>query len=423
VRRIVIIAILLVAICAVAVAVVTTTHPTARATTTPLNPTRGDPAATARAALLAEPLDRFGLALLADEARQTSGNVVISPLSIHAVLSLILNGAAGRTAAEMRRALALDGLALPATDQAWADLIASVQAGDKPAVEIADSLWLRDGVAFNPAFLAAGRAFFAAGAQPLPADHAKAATAINDWVDQRTAGLIKQIVQPDYFTDATILAVVNTVHVKADWSVPFEAGATRPAPFTLADGSTVNVPTMSGSLSGPVARTQAYDAVALATKGPVTAWVVVPRAGQTPDSLLALFRRRGLDSLYRGARPAQVMLDLPRLHTDFSSPDLKPELETLGMVSAFSPQQAELQGIVTPGTQGRVYIERVVHKAVLDVNETGVEAAAATAALVGLSAAPYAPLTIRADHPFLLLLTDKSTSTPLFMALIRDPRN
>ena len=137
-RRIVIIAIVLVAICAVAVAVVTTTHPTARATATPLNPTRGDPAATARAALLAEPLDRFGLALLADEARQTSGNVVISPLSIHAVLSLILNGAAGRTAAEMRRALALDGLALPATDQAWADLIALVQAGDKPAVEIAE---------------------------------------------------------------------------------------------------------------------------------------------------------------------------------------------------------------------------------------------------------------------------------------------
>jgi serine protease inhibitor len=117
------------------------------------------------------------------------------------------------------------------------------------------------------------------------------------------------------------------------------------------------------------------------------------------------------------------MLDLPRLHTAFSSADLKPELETLGIVSAFSPQQAELQGIVAPGTQGRVYIERVVHKAVLDVNETGVEAAAATAALVGLSAAPYAPLTIRADHPFLLLLTDKSTSTPLFMALIRDPRN
>jgi serpin B len=215
---------------------------------------------------------------------------------------------------------------------------------------------------------------------------------------------------------------VNAVHVKAAWQTPFDPSRTEPAPFTLADGTTVQVPTMSGPLSGPVAQTAAYDAVALATKGPVTAWVVVPRNGQTPDSLLALLAARGLDSLYRAARPEPVMLDLPKLHITFSAPDLKPELEALGMVSAFSPQDAELQGIVAPGTAGRVYIQRVVHKAVLNVNENGVEAAAATAALVGLSAAPYAPLTIRADRPFLMLLTDKSTSAPLFMALIRDPR-
>ena len=116
------------------------------------------------------------------------------------------------------------------------------------------------------------------------------------------------------------------------------------------------------------------------------------------------------------------MLDLPRLHTTFSAPDLKRELQALGMISAFSPQHAELQGIVAPGTSGRVYIERVVHKAVLDVNENGVEAAAATAGLMGITAEPVAPLTIRADHPFLMLLTDKGTSAPLFMALIRDPR-
>ena len=225
----------------------------------------------------------------------------------------------------------------------------------------------------------------------------------------RTAGLIKQIVDPGDFSDATILAVVNTVHVKAAWQAPFDAARTRPAPFTLADGTTVQVPTMSGPVTGPVAQTPAYDAVALATKGPVTAWVVVPRAGQTPESLLALFARRGLDSLYGAARSTPVMLELPRLHTTFSAPDLKPELQAMGMVSAFSPQTAELQGIVAPDTQGRVYIERVVHKAVLNVNENGVEAAAATAGIVGVSAAPFAPLTISADHPFLLLLTDKGT--------------
>ena len=421
-RRIAVIVVSLVAIGAVLAVVIATDHRAASAAAAPLDPLRGHPAALADARLLATPLDRFGLALLTREARTASGNVVISPLSIHDVLSMILNGAQGRTAAEMRHALGLEGMSLPATDQAWADLIAAAQAGDRPAVQIADSLWLRDGVAFNPAFLAAGRDYFAAATLPLPTDPGKAADAVNAWVAGRTAGLIKQIVDPSDFNDATILTVVNTVHLKAAWQTPFDAARTQPAPFTLADGTTVQVPTMSGPVSGPVARTAAYDAVALATKGPVTAWVVVPRAGQTPESLLALFARRGLDSLYGAAHTMPVMLDLPRLHTAFSAPDLKSELQAMGMVSAFSPQTAELQGIVAPGTQGRVYIERVVHKAVLDLNENGVEAAAATAAIVGMSAAPYAPLTISADHPFLLLLTDKGTSAPLFMALIRDPR-
>ena len=216
--------------------------------------------------------------------------------------------------------------------------------------------------------------------------------------------------------------MVNTVHAKAAWRSAFDAAQTAPRPFTLADGTTVPVPTMDGALVGPVARSGACDAVALATKGPLTAWVIVPRGDRTPESLLAGLSGGGLDELERSARPQEVILELPRLHTTFSAPDLKPELQALGMVAAFSPQDAELQGILTPGATGRVYLQRVVHKAVLNVGEGGVEAAAATAGLVGVTAAPEAPLTIRADRPFLFLLTDTRTRAPLFMALIRDPR-
>jgi serpin B len=426
VRRIVIVVIAgaLVATCAAVAVVLGATHHAAPAAAAPLDPVRGKPAELADAGRLALPLDGFGLTLLAREASgNASGNVVISPLSIADVLSMILNGAQGRTATEMRHTLGLDGLSLPETDQAWADLIASAQAGPRPAVQIADSVWLRSGVAFAPQFLTTGRDYFAAATLPLPTDATRAAAAVNDWVDGRTSGLIKQIVQPGDFSAATILAVVNTVHVKAAWKVPFEAGETASRPFTLGDGTVARVPTMSGSFTAPVAQTSAYDAVALPTKSPVTAWVVVPHAGQTPEALVSLLATRGLDSLYAAARTASVALELPRLHTTFSEPDLKTELQAMGMVSAFSPQTAELQGIVAPDTPGRVYIERVVHKAVLNVNEGGVEAAAATAGIVGLSAAPYAPLTISADHPFLLLLTDRRTAAPLFMAVIRDPRS
>ena len=116
------------------------------------------------------------------------------------------------------------------------------------------------------------------------------------------------------------------------------------------------------------------------------------------------------------------MVAMPRFKTEYSSPDLKSSLSAMGMPRAFSPDQAELQGIVAAGTQGNVYIERVIHKAVLDVNENGFEAAAATAAIVGMTSAPFAPITIRADRPFLMILTEKAGDAPLFMAIVRDPR-
>ena len=219
--------------------------------------------------------------------------------------------------------------------------------------------------------------------------------------------------------------MVNALHAKAAWTTPFQAGETTARPFTLADGTVVQVPTMSGELSAPVAQSSAYDAVALATKGSLTAWVIVPRAGQTATSLLQGFAARGLAPVYDAAQRQSVILDLPKLRTSFGTTDLTPALKAMGMVAAFSPADADLAGIVTPDALakvGNLSIAFVNHKAVLDLNENGVEAAAATAVGVAGSAAPIAQVTINADHPFLLALTDTRTRAPLFLALIRDPR-
>ena len=392
-----------------------------RASAQLVSPLRGR--AAADASVLATPLDRFGLELVVREARSNAGNIVVSPLSVHDVLSMILNGARGRTAAQMRSALGLGPLPLSAVNQAWADLIASAQAGSQPAIEIANSLWLKDGVPFSPTFLTTNRNYFAAAPQTLPGDPAAAADAVNGWVKQRTDGLIERIVDPSYFNDQTILALVNTVHLKTDWEVPFDAAQTAPAPFKLGDGSTIRVPTMSQPLSALVARRTAYDAVAVPTEGPVTVWVIVPKGAQTPETLATTFARQGLSPVYGAAKQTSLMLKLPRFKTTFSVPDLKPDLAAMGMPRAFSPDQAELQGIVALGVPGRVYIQRVVHKAVLEVNENGIEAAAATAGIVGVTSVPYAPVTIRADRPFLMIVSLKGSEAPLFMALIRDPRS
>jgi serine protease inhibitor len=376
----------------------------------------------AAARALARPLDRFGVDLLRRQAATSaSGNVVVSPVSLHAVLSMALNGASGETAREMRRVLGLEGVPLAAADQGWADLIWLTESGKDREVSIADSLWLRDEFPFRQAFLDTNRDFFAAEMRALPAEPSKAAGEINAWVEERTAGRIKDIVSADSFDPQTVLALFNTVHLKAKWGY-FDEKDTRTAPFTLASGERVQVPMMMATdLDAPVTQTETYDAVALKTDGPVTAWVIVPKGSETVETLLEDLDARQLEALYARASKAQGSLELPRVTTTYTADRLKENLAAMGMPCAFSPDQAEFPGIADVAPQ-RLFIARAMQKTFLQLDEQGVEAAGGSGLIMDLTSAPVGQFQIRADHPFLLVLTENATRAPLFMGLIRDPR-
>lgn len=376
----------------------------------------------AAAKALARPLDRFGLELLRQQAATSpDGNVVVSPVSLHAVLSMVFNGADGQTAEEMRRVLGIDSMELAGLNQGWADLIWLAQSGEKREVSIADSLWLRDGFPFLPAFLDTNRDYFAAETHSLPTDPTEAAAAINAWVEEHTAGRIKDIVTPQSFDAQTILALFNTVHLKVKWEY-FDKQNTQPAPFTLANGEQVEVPMMNApDIEAPVAQTPDYDAVALKTDGPVTVWVIVPKGPQTAESLLQDLDAERLEALYAKAVKAEGSLALPRFTTKYTADELKENLAAMGMPRAFSPDEAEFPGIADVAPE-RIFIQKAVQKTFLDLNEEGVEAAGASGLIVGVTSAPANLFQIRADHPFLLVLTENATQAPLFMGLIRDPR-
>jgi serine protease inhibitor len=367
---------------------------------------------------LTDPLGSFGLTLLAQQAKETPGNVVVSPASLHAVLSMLLNGARGQTAAEMRAALGLGSQTLTDVDQAWADLITTAQSGKKPEVSIADSLWLRDGVSFDQSFLDLNRNYFAAQMAKLAADPAKAAADINAWVKENTAGKITDIVSPQDFSAQTLLALINTIHLKVRWA-HFQKADTGPQPFSLADGSKVDVQMMQAhDLHVVGAATADYNLAALPTSGPVTVWVIVPNGSQTPETVVAGLQKMGLRTALKAAemRPADVFL--PRLSIKYTAQDLQGGLEAAGMSRAFDPNLAQFDGVANVHP---LYVQSVIQKATLDMNEEGVEAAAASGLIVGTTAMPVDTFTLRADRPYLVVLTEKSTEAPLFMALVRDP--
>ena len=142
----------------------------------------------ANADVLTAPAWRFGLRLLSDEAGRTDGNVVVSPVALHAALSLVLNGAEGQTARELRGALGLGETPLRSVDQAWADLIASAHTSDGSRMRIGASVWAR--VAIKPAFAEVADDYFAATTDVLDPAEDKAARQLNDWISEQTEGRV-----------------------------------------------------------------------------------------------------------------------------------------------------------------------------------------------------------------------------------------
>lgn len=369
---------------------------------------------------LVKPLSAFGLDLLAREAgANPNGNIVLSPASINDALVMTLNGARGQTAQQMQGVL-LDGLSLPDGNQAWADLIGALHTKKDAQARIANSLWLRQGVPFESSFLNTNHDYFSADAKPLANDPATAANDINSWVDERTGGRITHLL--DSVDPSTILILINSIYVKAGWANPdlFPKADTKPGPFTLPSGQKVDVPMMHGTLTtetGPVADTPEYVAVPVTANGNIRVTFVVPKGSETPESVVALLQKRGLQSLENG-NAAIVDLAVPRFTARFRDDAMQDQLKAMGMTRALS-QGAEFDGIssIKP-----LFISQVVHEAVLDVNEQGVEAAAGTAVAMAGAGFIGKHVTVTVDRPFVVLLSEGYSGAPLFMAIVRDPR-
>ena len=367
---------------------------------------------------LVAPLNTFGLELLAHEcAADRSGNVVISPASIGDALAMTLAGARAQTAVQMRRALCLQDLTPSQVDQGWADLVGLFHAKTNARVRVANSLWLRHGVAYTPTFLATNRQYFAATARDLQGDPSAASKAINSWAELQTDGLIKNLIGPTDLNSAVSLVLVNTIYVAAGWK-HFPSSATNSGPFVLSSGRSVDVPMMHGVVTANVARTADYVAVPIRANGSITVTLVVPSGQETPESVVSILMKRGLHSLNEHTTYASVDIALPRVHVSFTDEDLDTTLQGLGMMRAFSPAEANFTGIAS----GPLWISQIVHKAVLDLNEKGVVAAAGTAVVMAGAAPPKVHLEVRADRPFVVLLSDGNSGAPLFMAVVRDPR-
>jgi serpin B len=362
--------------------------------------------------------NRFGFELFNQLQLKDKGkNVFYSPLSVALALSMAYNGADGETKEAMRRTLKIESLSLNDLNEASAALINSLRSSD-PKVElaVANSIWARRELKFKEDFLERNRKFFAAEVASLDFGASSALTTINNWVSRNTKSKIPSII--DQIKPDDVVFLINAVYFKGQWENKFEKELTRNEPFYPLSGAQKEVPMMSQSGKYQYYRGEEFQAVRLfyGDKG-ASLDLFLPNEGSSIDDLLKKLSLEQCEQWTRSFHKTPGDIMIPRFKIDYES-SLNDPLKAMGMGVAFVGGKADFSGM---REQKDLNISEVRHKAFVEVNEEGTEAAAATSVGIELSSAPQ-PFSFKADHPFLMMIRDQRTGVILFMGVVVDPK-
>lgn len=394
----------------------------------------------------------FGTDLYA-QLRTEPGNLVFSPYSANVALTMTALGARGNTRTEMSQVLRLrepqwhtprpvpgrtqPEKALfdpdPEIAKEYAALAASVmkqpeKAKRRQELSVANSLWMQKGRPWRAAFLSTARDDFRAGL--FEVDFARnpdaAADRINRWVEKETRDRIQKLIGPGTLTPETRLVLANAIYFKARWEAEFKSSSTEPLDFTRTDGTKVKAPLMFQKGDFNLREEDGLQVLRIPYDGGACAmYVVLP---SKHDALPELEKQLTAEALARWtavrakSTKEEVRVWLPRFK--FTVPvQLNGALQRMGMKDAFS-DGANFKGMTD--SADALKITDVLHKAFVELDEQGTEAAAATAVVVGLATAapqrPEPPVTeFRADRPFLFALVHEPTGAPLFLGRVLDP--
>ena len=381
-------------------------------------------AQTVQAGSVVEDNTAFALDLYAHVSR-TPGNLFFSPYSISTCLALTYAGARGDTETQMSQVLHFS------TDQrqthsAFGELQRQLDAQKQKGIQldIANALWAQQGEPFLPAFLKIARDDYQASVQQ--ADFSTSADVvtreINRWVAQKTEDKIQDILSPGSVNDRTRLVLANAIYFKGAWASRFDPAATSPQPFHVSESDQAEVPLMRRVADAGYAENNDLQAVELPyCGGGLSMVILLPRQIGALDRLEQQLSPGFLAGLLAQMEPQKVEVYLPRFKLEFGL-TLNDMLAQMGIPDAFLLEKADFSGFYGPRFHGRVNISGVFHKAWVEVNEEGTEAAAATVVSLAAHFAMERPPVFRADHPFVFLIRDTRSGSVLFLGRLADPR-
>jgi serpin B len=388
--------------------------------------------------------NRFALAIY-EKLRAEEGNLFFSPYSISTALAMTYAGARGETAAQMAEVLhfpiARSGVGYDPNRESGEAMTTEVQwkqeqfhsafgtiindlkargAKGRYELTVANALWGQKGCGFLKEFLELVKVNYNGGLNEV--DFVTAAESarqtINAWVEKETKNKIRNLIGPGVLNEWTRLVLTNAIYFKGNWARQFDKGNTKEAPFTLLNGEKVNVPMMNQTAEFNYMGAEDFQGLELPyVDDELSMIILLPKKNDglnrfeemvTPDNL-----SRWLGELHRH----KVIVSVPKFKMTWQF-RLNEVLKSMGMSEAFSGN-ADFSGMTG---RRELFISAVIHKAYVDVNEEGTEAAAATGVVMSkTSIGPEETAVFRADHPFLFLIRDNSSGSILFIGRVMNP--
>ena len=364
---------------------------------------------------------KFGFNLFnAIRKTEQNKNIFISPFSVSVALAMTLNGASGETEQAMTNTLQLQGVDSESINMGYAGLRHALHTSDpKVILAIANSLWARQDVPFKQDFLQQNTRFFGAEVSTLDFTDPNTLTTINQWVNTNTNGKIPKIL--DEINSDAVLFLINAIYFKGSWQTEFDPAHTRDGTFYLATGAEKQVPMMTRN--GDYAFYENYEAKFQAISlpygnGRMSMYIFLPYRESDINTFLDSLNTENWENWVSQLREQELFLSMPKFKLEYEK-TLNNPLHALGMGIAFAPGRADFSRMADlEGLGKNLYIGEVLHKAVVEVNEEGTEAAAVTS--IGVRATSLPPQFI-VDRPFFFAIRDNETKTALFMGTVMDP--
>ena len=341
--------------------------------------------------------------------KDLENNVFISPFSISTALTMTYNGAVGETKEEMEEALRYRNIDIEEVNNTYKNLIPYLSNVDKDVeIDISNSIWYREGEGIKEDFLSTNTDVFDAKVEGVDFTNPDTVDTINEWIEESTKGKIEKMLDAPLPGDV-VMYLINAVYFKGTWKYEFDEDDTYDGLFTDIDGNEQEVKMMSRQTDSLYGEGEDYKTVKL-TYGneKVSMYFVLPTGGNINDLIDALNKEK-LDEIKNSVSEQEdFLVQIPRFKLEYGIKEISESLKNIGMPKAFSPE-ADFSNI-----REGLFISRVLHKAVVEVNEQGSEAAAATVVEMVESAMPEEKNFI-ANRPFVFFIAEEDTGAVLFL--------